>query len=416
MKLTKEVFTVSLANALIVMGYGLSVPFFAIYLNVQRGIPASIVGAIVAFAMLGTSVASGVSGELSDVLGRKKVMVVSLYLRAASMLLMGLAMALGAHYIWIIICHVLGSFFGAFFRPASNAWIADTVSRKNLMQAFGYIRIGLNIGWASGPAIGGILAGHSFALPFALTGVAYALTGIFLHFNIKECFVRSKERKAKFTDMVLELKNPRLFKMCILIFAIALVSAQLVTGLSLHGINYIKLTQGQIGMLFSINGLVVVLLQYHMGKIMTGIRVTTALIIGCIIYGIGYILVGAAHAFTLAAVGVSLVSIGEMALSPGSNTLISNIAPDKLRGRYLGMQEVSRQIGVACGMFAAGMMIEHLSPIHQIIPWLLVGAVAFAAAFGFYKIRCMFTPEEDGLNQPLTPPPPAKNDDVQVVS
>ncbi|ACC98365.1 Arabinose efflux permease [Elusimicrobium minutum Pei191] len=407
MKMTREIFIITLANALILAGYGMSVPFFAIYLNVERALPASMVGAVIAISTIGRAFASGISGELSDIFGRKKLMNASLVLGAVFLALMGLGMILDAHYIWIIIFHMIASFFGAFFRPSSNAWVADNVAPKNRLEAFGYIRIGLNLGWAAGPALGGLIANYSFGAAFIITAVSYIGTAAMLQAKIKETFVRSKEHKSKFTDMILELKNQRLAKLCALIFLISVVAAQLVTGLSLHGVKYIGLTQAQIGLLFTIDGSIVVLLQYHASKIMTDMRITTALIIGCIIYGSGYILVGAAHGFTLAAIGIALVATGEMAISPGSNTLISNIAPEKARGRYLGMQEVSRHIGTAAGMFGAGVMIEYLSPISQIIPWLLIGFISFTVAFLFYKIKPMFTDEEDGINQTPVPPPPA---------
>ncbi|WP_424244314.1 MFS family permease [Elusimicrobium posterum] len=415
-EIDKQIFILSFGNALLLMGYGMSIPFMSIYLHVERGLPAGVVGAIVAFATLLTSLASGLSGELSDVFGRKKLMNLSLLCRSASMFLIAGAMAMNAHHAWVILFHFLGSFFGAFFRPSSNAWIADHTTPRERIKAFGYIRIGINIGWAAGPAVGGILAGTSFAMAFAFTGFAYLVTSAMLHIKISDSFVKNKERKTKFIDMVKELKkNPLLAKVCFLILLIALVSAQLVTGLSLHGIKYIKLTQAQIGLLFSVNGIVIVALQYFVSKVMTDMRITTAMIIGCVIYGIGYMTVGFAGAFWFAAAGVAMAAIGEMALSPGANTLMSNIAPSHLRGRYLGLQEVSRQSGAAIGMLMAGLMIDHLSPIKPYIPWIIIGFVAFAAAYGFYKIRKYFTPEQDGINQcPIQPIPQTPSDDVQV--
>ncbi|MDR0291293.1 MAG: MFS transporter [Elusimicrobium sp.] len=400
MKLTKEIFILSFANALVTGGYAISVPFFAIYLNVERGLPASAVGIAAATAMLGTSVASGLAGELSDAFGRKRVMSFSLALRGINALMMAYAIYIHAHYMWTIMFYFIGSFFGAFFRPSSNAWIADNIARKNRLEAFGYIRIGLNIGWALGPVLGGLMAGKSFALAFAITGLFFLLTALFLHINIKDTFSRTVARKARFAEMVLELKNKRLALICLFIFMIALVSAQMVTGLSLHGIKYIKLTERQVGLLFSVNGALVVLLQYHLGKIMTYMRITTALVIGCLAYAAGYLLVGAAEGFALAAFGVAWFSIGEMAVSPGSNTLISNIAPERERGRYLGLQELCRNAGTAAGMIAAGVMIQHLSPVHKILPWTIICCVALTAGYGFYRLRPMLSYEEDGVNQP----------------
>ena len=403
MKLTKEISILSAANGLISGGYALSVPFFALYLNVERGLPASAVGIATATAMLATALASGLSGEMTDAFGRRRVMSISLLLRGLNALCMAYAIYIRAHYMWTIMFYFTGSFFGAFFRPASNAWIADCVPMRDRVEAFGYIRIGWNIGWALGPALGGLMAGKSFALAFGVTGLFFLATSAFLNLNIKDSFTCPVARQTKFIEMVLELRHKRLALICLFIFMISLVSAQMVTGLSLHGVKYIGFTKEKVGLLFSVNGAMVVLLQYHMGKFMKEMRLTAALVAGCIAYACGYLLVGAAGAFAAAAVGVACFSVGEMAVSPGTNTLVSNIAPERERGRYLGLQELSRNAGYAAGMIAAGVMIEHLSPVHKMLPWTIVACVALAAGYGFYRLRPLLSAEEDGVSRIAEP-------------
>ena len=68
---------------------------------------------------------------------------------------------------WAIVGVVLLlGFVGELYRPASSALIADLVAPEARVAAFSAYRMGLNIGWACGLALGGILAEHSFNLLF----------------------------------------------------------------------------------------------------------------------------------------------------------------------------------------------------------------------------------------------------------
>ncbi|MCX6866692.1 MAG: hypothetical protein NTV46_10835 [Verrucomicrobia bacterium] len=62
-------------------GYAISFPFLAIYLSTHRGLPMVWVGMFLAVSLLVASAAQFIGGEVSDVIGRRKVMVFSLALR-----------------------------------------------------------------------------------------------------------------------------------------------------------------------------------------------------------------------------------------------------------------------------------------------------------------------------------------------
>ena len=148
---------VAVANGLLLFGYGLSLPFFTIYLISQRHLSPAMAGLVIALAGLSRCVSSFISGELADAFGRKKVMMWGLFSQIVAMFALGLCIEFNAQVGWMLTCYFLTTFLGAFFRPASNAWVTDNTSPKERVEAFGILRIGLNIGWALGPAAGGFL-------------------------------------------------------------------------------------------------------------------------------------------------------------------------------------------------------------------------------------------------------------------
>ena len=399
---TRSILVISVANGFGAFGYGLAVPFLAIYLSAYKGVPAGAIGVMLALAMGATAIASAISGEICDTFGRKRVMMVSLVLRAIFAFAMAAAMFVDAHYMWTMFFHYAGSFVGAFFRPASNAWIADNTTQEERVMAFGFMRIGMNLGWCLGPALGGFLAKTSFVLGFNLTGVVFLATVLFVQLYIKESMSKEQRRKSNFVDMVIDLKDRNLARLCTYTFLISMVLSQLVVGLSLHVTVRLGMSEKAVGMLFALQGLAVVLFQYHVGKVIsTKMRLTTNLALGSLLYAIGFGSIGFTATFFAIAAGVILSAVGEMFVLPAGHSLASNLAPDNKRGRYLGLYILSNMGGNAAGIFIAGLLMQHISPVHAAGPWIVVGLLGLMAGVLFYNMRGGLTPHQDGLHPPV---------------
>ena len=404
----------AIANGLLVFGYGLSLPFFTIYLVSRCHLPPAMAGLIVALAGLSRCVSSALSGELADSFGRKTVMLWGLFSQIVAMFALGLCIELRAQVGWMLTCYFFTTFLGAFFRPAANAWVTDHTTPKQRVEAFGMIRIGLNIGWALGPAVGGFLVRYSYSLAFYFTALLYATTILYLGRLIKDRTSRrknSRSRKPSFAAMVGSLADTRLARICLYVVMITAVNSQLVVGLSIHCKQYLQMPEYFIGWFFTINGLVVVFLQHGASKIMANMRLSTAMFWGCVLYAVGFGSVGFFSSFTLIGLGVFLAGVGELIVSPGEQTLVSNIASRETRGRYLGMLMVFYNLGSAVGFFMAGVLGDYIAPHYLPGPWLIVGAVALLAGIGFWRMRYCLSPAEDGKQNV---PVPIKKDTITL--
>lgn len=409
----KGMWLVAVANGLLLFGYGLSLPFFTIYLVSRCGLPPAMAGLAVALAGLSRCVSSALSGELADSFGRKTVMLWGLFSQIVAMFALGLCIELNVQLGWMLTCYFLTTFLGAFFRPAANAWVTDHTTPKQRVEAFGMIRIGLNIGWALGPAVGGFLVRYSYSMAFYLTALLYATTILYLGRLIKDRTSRrrTRPRKASFAAMVTSLADTRLARICLYVVMITAVNSQLVVGLSIHCKQYLQMPEYFIGWFFTINGLVVVFLQYWASKFMASMRLSTAMFWGCVLYAVGFGSVGFFRSFALIGLGVFLAGVGELIVSPGEQTLVSNIASRETRGRYLGMLMVFYNLGSALGFFMAGVLGDYVAPHYLPGPWLIVGAVAVLAGLGFWRMRYRLTDTEDGKQNV---PVPIKKDTITL--
>lgn len=412
--LRRVLISLSAANGLLLFGYGLSLPFFTVYLIGQKGLPAAMAGLIIGLCAFSRSISSALAGELSDVLGRKAVMQWGIVLEVLAMLALGLCIEYNTDTGWLLLAYFLTTFFGAAFRPASNAWITDHTRPKKRIEAFGIIRIGINLGWALGPAAGGFLVRYSYSLAFYLTALAYCGVAWYLQYIIPEDAPRgaaAAARRPHFVSLLTALADHRLAKICIYVLLITAVNAQLVVGLSIHCHQYLGMPEYYIGWFFTINGLATILLQYPASQYMTRLRLSTGMLIGCALYAVGFGSVGFFGSFWPIAGGVFLSAMGELIVSPGEQTLASNIASPRTRGRYLGLIMVFYNLGSSVGFFTAGWLGQYVAPYYLPGPWLIVGAVALLAGLGFWHLRRDLTDEQDGK----TPVPiPNKKDTVTL--
>ncbi len=403
---------VSVANGILLFGYGLSLPFFTLYLITQQNLTPAVAGLVIALAGLSRCVSSAISGELADAFGRKKVMMWGLFSQIIALFALGLCIELQAGPAWVLTTYFLTTFLGAFFRPAANAWVTDHTTGKTRVEAFGIIRIGLNMGWALGPAVGGFLVRYSYSLAFFLTAILYGITILYVSRLVHERKgVLHRVRKPSFVSTLLCLKDIRLAKICLYVVMITAVNSQLVVGLSVHCKQYLHMPENYIGWFFTMNGAVVVLLQTWATKWMKHVRLSTAMLVGCLLYAAGFGSVGFFGAFWLIGLGVFLAGVGELIVAPGEQTLVSNIASKETRGRYLGMLMVFYNFGSAAGFFMAGVLSDTLAPAWVALPWIVVGMVAVLAGLGFFSMRTQLTDKEDNKqNAPI----PIKKDTIML--
>lgn len=393
-------------------GYSVAFPFLAIYLSSKRGVPMGTVGAFLSFSMLVGAASQVVGGEISDAIGRRKVMVGALAFR--SLLICVIAWAIYAEApLWAIyVFHPLGMLIGSFIHPAARSWVADHTPPSARMRAYGFLRMVNNAGWAAGPAVGGLLAAYSYSRLFFLTAFVYAACAVIIYAYIRDKAGAASGSMERFSlAAAAHTLSDRAFRrFCVFGFTMASVMSQLVVSTSLYSKTYLGFSERQIGLLFTLNGVVVVLVQYFATRLLERWRITTGLTLGAFCYALGYLGVGYAPGYYFAAAAITLVTLGEVAVSPGLQALGANMAPPNEKGRYLGVQGLFQHVGSAAGIYMGSHAIESISPRFQQGPWFLVAFMACVSAAGFWSLGGFLSREKNGMRQPdpvPAPPPPA---------
>jgi len=141
------------------------------------------------------------------------------------------------------------------------------------------------------------------------------------------------------------------------------------------------MSETQIGYLYAINGAMVALLQIPMARFLSARKLFSVLTIGSLVYVMGYLLAGFAGGFTLLAVCMIVVTLGELIASPTLTNLVANLSPEKERGRYMGIFSLFTATGWSLGPAVGGILLDNI--IEPMLLWGTLSTIGLVSAVGY---------------------------------
>ncbi len=157
----RTLLAVSVAVGAAYIGIGMVVPVRVLYAQSQ-GASLAIIGAMASAYLVSNFLFQYPSGWLADRWGRKPMLVGSL-LGQAILSLVYLAVT---DPILFVILRFVEGMVAATFLPSARALIADAVPDEKRGESYGIFSAFFNAGFLLGPAVGGLLGGLGYTLPF----------------------------------------------------------------------------------------------------------------------------------------------------------------------------------------------------------------------------------------------------------
>jgi MFS family permease len=365
------------------MGFAISVPFLSLYFSKELGLSNSEIGLFFVGIAVVRALSQAVGGEMSDRIGRYGLIIHSQTLRSVSFLLLGVA--IGFHWGFWAITLLFGAnaVFGSIFMPAVNALVSDMLPPEKRLNGYAIARSASNLGWAVGPAIGGFMATLSYASLFYISAaLSLASMIVFRLFFTPPEVVKSTDR-FRYSDLLAVKDDRNLATHAGLTLILYLVVAQLIAPFSLYTVKIAGLPEAQLGVLFTLNGLFVVLLQFPVTRLLSRFRFTTQLGAGALLYFVGYGIVGFMGSFWQFAIAIFIVTLGEVTMSPPGMTLTSRLAPAGRIGRYMGIRGFCETLGWSLGPMYGGFFLDVLGHQPQ-FAWVTISSLALVAAIGYF--------------------------------
>jgi len=377
------IWVITIESLFAAMGFSITIPFLSLYLYQDRDLTMTMVGIVMLIAGVFSAVAHMVGGELSDRFGRRPIIIWSLIVRIFMYLGMAMLVRIAAPVWAIVLVYVVGQSIGIMARPAAAAIVVDLSKKKYLTETYGLLRVGINLGWAVGPAIGGYLA--TFLPYYWLFGVA-ALFTVFsfvpVAFFLKETHKKSHEKQS-LRDLLVIGKDYNFLIYAGISLLVFLLFGQMMSTLSIYTVDRIGLSTAQYGMLLTTNGLIVVLFQYPVARKLGKFVKSRILIIGSLLHALGYLAFGWAGGFTATIIAMVIITLGEIIHAPASLAVVGELAPSRYRGRYMGFFGLTNVLGMAFGPLLGGILLD-IIPENSLLLWGLISSLGFTAAIGYY--------------------------------
>ena len=390
------VYTTLITTILIdALGVGLIYPVFATIFNSSAiGIFAPGTSVMLVKVLYGTTLGvyplalflgAPILGDLSDTVGRKKILLISIFNTSLCMFLC--AVSIEYKIIWLLILFRFVWGFMAANMGIAQAAIIDISPKKKKAFNLSIISVASAMGIALGPVAGSFLTklpllnNFGYAGPFIAGGILALANGILMIFFFRETLQLSIRKKIVLTKgiklFILGFKDHQLSAFCLVLFFIQFAWATYLQTESLRMVSSFGYTLMQLGYFISFIALVYAISYLLLIKIAFRLfTIKKLLFISNLILGFG-LFIPAVHSAVFqwwavfpicSSIGISYICI---------LTLISNTANDSSQGAAMGIVTSVTAAGITLGSFAAGL----LSVISVDMVFIFVAILPFISSF-----------------------------------
>lgn len=318
-------------------------PFLSKYLNDDLHFSYEQIGNILVCFGIGSMVGSWLGGKLSDKIGFYKIMVFSLFVSG----LMFFGLQYVTSYIGLCIAVFSIMVVADMFRPAMFVSLGAYAKPENRTRALTLVRLAINLGFAAGPALGGlIIMNIGYKGLFWADGATCILAISIFWLLVKE---KKKPAESKEAKALLEANRESVFKdrpfwiflfMCVIT---GVLFFQLFTTIPLYHKKQFNLNELQTGLLLTLNGILIFFMEmpvvsYIERNKLNKVKVVT---IGCLLMTISLFLLLINFWAGILIIMMLFMTVAEMFAFPFSNSFAMSRAPKGHEGRYMAIFTMS---------------------------------------------------------------------------
>lgn len=336
----------------------------------------------------GSIIGSWLGGKLSDKIGFYRIMIFSLLVSG----LMLFVIQFITSFIGLCISMFLIMSVADMYRPAMFVSLGAYAKPENRTRALTLVRLAINLGFAAGPALGGIIImsiGYAglFWVDGATCIIAILLFWMLVKEKKKSPFIDKKHPDDVLTHSVFKDKPFWIFLFTCLISGVLFF--QVFTTIPLYHKEQFNLTELQTGLLLTMNGLIIFFLEmpivgYVERNKISKVKVVT---LGCLLMTISMFLMLINTWAGILIIMMLFMTFGEMFAFPFSNSVALSRAPKGHEGRYMAIYAMSFSLA---HILSAKMGMEVIAFFGYQVNWLFMGSLGLLGMlFGIWVYRLM---------------------------
>lgn len=365
----KGYWTIWSTVALDLIGFGIVVPILGVYAE-RFGASGYAVGWLFATFSLAQLVCAPLLGRLSDRIGRKPVIVISLVGTAVGSFVTGAAGALWVLFLGRMIDGASGGSLSV-----AQAAVADISTEEQRPKLVGMLGAAFGVGFVLGPAIGGLAALGGPHVPFYVAAVLAAVNAVAAAVRLPE--TRTHASPARRGARIPQSTGLR--QLAVVGFLSTLAFAAFEATFSLFGSRRFDLTEGSTAIVFLGIGLVLIAVQGG-GFARAAARMPARRLypVALVLVMVGLGAVGVAENWPLLVVGLLLLSVGQGLAAPSLIEMVNQQAHPERRGEALGFQQSAYAVGRVLGPPLAGSAFDRIGVWSPMVAGATVTAAALA--------------------------------------
>jgi DHA1 family tetracycline resistance protein-like MFS transporter len=378
--------TIFLTILLDLIGFGMILPLLPFYAQ-QFGASELAIGLLFSSYSLAQLVCAPLLGRLSDRVGRRPVLLVSIAGSAVAYLLFAAADS----FLALLVARTLAGVAAANY-AIGQAYVADVTPPDQRSKAMGLVGAAFGLGFVLGPAFGGELAAlGKTAVPLAaaaLAGINFVCALLWLRESLS-AEVRGRSQETRWLDpaeVPRVLRRGPLGGLMILFFLVMLCFSMMEATLTLYCQSQLGFDEARTGRLFAYIGIVLVLVQGGLiGRLVRRFGERTLVLAGIALMAAGLLLLPVEPALGVLLAALTLLAVGSGLHNPSLLGLLSQLTDEGSQGGTIGVSRsfgaLARTLGPPAGTWLFGAAGPR-SPF-----WAAGGLMLIALVLGWGLVR-----------------------------
>jgi MFS family permease len=363
----RSLWLLAAANFILFTARGMTMPFLVIFFGQIVGLGEGMVGAgIFVNAVVGVVFTLAVAG-LIDRLGARLVLIATIVGVAVMTASFPLATTPSLFFL-VMVLHGCAS---QLYWPASDTFATSMVSMDQMGEMFALLRVANALGIGAGGLLGGlIVAGGTldqYRVLYLSSGAGIALAALMIVTLVRRpgtAVPSPRAGSANAGSWREVLADRRYIFSQVVMFILLAAFTQLQVSAPPFLRKEAGVSEAVIGLLFAINTVIVVALQIPVAARIGSWGRGTTFAVAALFWIVAYAMIGASPWLSLLPFAAIIIyTVGEMLFMPTTGVLVVELAPERLRGRYLAGSSVTWGLAWGVASWGSGAILGSSSPL-----------------------------------------------------
>ncbi len=382
-----ELITVTAVMGVAILAMSLLGPILPLYLT-SVGVSPATLGLMLSTAMVGMVIGESAGGLIADRVGIKLPLAVGTFLCAPLVLAFVFVRSVPVTF---LVFFLWGTIRATVFGPG-RGYIGSTVPFSNKAMFMGVYATTMALARSAGSFASGFIADNlSYDWNFYASAAVSIVGGIIIFAALRKVpLIKSmpREEPASVPGNPVASRRPdhlRPFVIQSLVAALFFLPHGLASFLPLLATQVVGVKATEVGILFTIGGLVTAALLIPLGRLADRKGKKTLMLAGLVVFATGF--AGAAFAQNYAWLIGSVVaySIGAAMFSPAAVALLSDIVPARWQSSAMGIYGACEDVGVIAGSAAGGVIWTGIGPSAVFVTGAAAALTGALVTLGFVK-------------------------------